>query len=1132
LPSANIFLDLLLKMKEDRAPAPEKIYPYLLLVLQKALSSGQPNQSSIFLKTQLRLYMKRKIYLSLIACFSFVLVWGQNRQVTGRVISDSSNAIAGVNVTVKGTATTVATNDQGQFTISIPDKSNVVLTFSSVGYATQDVAVGSRSVINITLSSVSSSLNDVVVIGYQTVRRKDLLASVSSVSAKELKDIPINSAAEALNGRLAGVTATTSEGSPDATIRIRVRGGMSITGDNNPLFIVDGVQVENALNTLSPQDILSIDVLKDAAATAIYGARGGNGVIVITTKSGRSGRTIVSYNGFVGVKSLARELDVLSPYDFVIYQSERSRGSGTDSTNFTKNFGTTWDTLNVYKNIAPIDWQKEVFGNTGITTTHNVNVTGGNKKITYNFGYTFNDDKAIVLNSNYLRHLLNLKGDYKVTKNLKVGLSGRLLHQDVEGAGVSSDQGSQFNRLRNAVKYRPFLSPNQGIDDQDPLSDPNVGNGLNLYNPITLADAEFRNKTTDAYNVTAFANYNILKNLVFRSTFGYDHNQFYDRQFYDSITPLAIINGARKPFVTLDTVNRNTITNSNTLTWSLKDLGGKSDLDVLIGEETYELRTETHSTQFRNYPLNTASGDAIKNTTLGTVVTGYPKTFKSRYTSLSFFGRVNYSLLDRYLFSFNLRADGASKFAPGKQWGYFPAASFAWRVSKESFLKDVDFINDLKFRVGFGTVGNNRINDYLFLTQFSSDGKYYYGINGQSVIAYYPTALVNPDLQWESTVNRNIGVDFNFYKNRFQLSFDYYDNSSKDLLLNVPIASTYGYTTQFQNIGKTNNRGVEFQLNAAIIQKKTFTWSANFNISHNENKVEQLGVNQTQFFPPTVWGVSGQPSDYLVKVGQPVGVIWGLVTDGFYKVSDFDYNPATLTYTLKAGVVSDAAIIGTVQPGAIKFKDLNNDGVVDLNNDRQIIGNTQPKLTGGLNQQFTYKNFDASIFVNFSYGGDIYNANKIEMTNGYSTNSNMLAVMEGRWKVVTATGQTAQWVNGSGTVFGIDPAALASLNQNATIWQPIKGAGAFYPHSWAIEDGSFIRLNNLTVGYTFPVRSIAGIHMSKLRLYVTANNLAIITNYSGYDPEVSVRNNPLTPGLDYSAYPKSRTFIFGVNASF
>jgi hypothetical protein len=335
-----------------------------------------------------------------------------------------------------------------------------------------------------------------------------------------------------------------------------------------------------------------------------------------------------------------------------------------------------------------------------------------------------------------------------------------------------------------------------------------------------------------------------------------------------------------------------------------------------------------------------------------------------------------------------------------------------------------------------------------------------------------------------------------------------------------------------QNIGKTSNKGVEIQINATVVRKKDFNWTANFNMSFNKNKVEALGLNQQLFYPAASWGVSGQPTDYIVRIGDPVGAMWGLVNDGFYKVSDFDYNAATSVYTLKAGVVSNGGIIGTVQPGSVKFKDLNGDGVIDMDKDRQVIGNPTPKFTGGLNQQFSYKNFDMSVFLNFSYGNDIYNANKVEFTNGYTGNSNLLDIMANRWKVVTATGQTAQWVNSTNQVVGIAPDQLAALNANATIWQPIKSSGAFYPSSWAIEDGSFLRVNNITIGYTVPSKNISKLMISKLRFYFTANNLAVFTSYTGYDPEVSVRNSPLTPGLDYSAYPKSRSFIFGVNASF
>ncbi|HMK04200.1 MAG TPA: SusC/RagA family TonB-linked outer membrane protein, partial [Ferruginibacter sp.] len=885
------------------------------------------------------------------------------------------------------------------------------------------------------------------------------------------------------------------------------------------------------------QDIQSIDVLKDAAATAIYGARGANGVIVITTKSGRRGRLMVNYNGYVGIKYLPKTLNVLSPYDFVAYQSERSRGNSTDSLSFVNNYGTTWDTLNVYRNADPVNWQEEVFGNTGITTTHNLTAAGGTQKLTYNFGYTYNNDKAIVINSSYKRHLLNLKADYIITSRLKAGISTRYSVQNVYGAGVSSEQGSSYNRLRNAVKYRPFLSAGQEIDDQDPFADPNVGNGLNLVNPILLANAEYRKKSTEAFNFTANASYNILKNLVFTTTFGYDVNTITDRQFSDSITPYSIISGGKLPIAGLDTAGKKTITNSNVLIYTINDFKGKHDLSVLVGEETYDFKTESRSSLFRNYPLFTTPGDAFKNTNLGTSFTGYPRLGKTRYTNLSFFGRINYSYMDKYLFSANLRQDGASKFAPGKKWGTFPALSFAWRVKNENFMKNVNFINDLKFRVGYGSIGNNRINDYLFLTTFSNDGRYYYGINNQSVNGYYPTSLTNSNLKWESTVNRNFGLDISLFRNRMDLSIDVYSNTSKDLLLNVPIASTYGYSTQLQNVGKTSNKGVELQLNTTIIRKANMSWTANFNISTNKNKVVALGVNQPYFFPAASWGVNGQPTDYIVRIGDPVGSMWGFVTDGFYKVDDFNYAPGAAgygIYTLKAGVPGYSAILGNVQPGAVKFKDLNGDGVVDLNNDRQIIGNPTPKFTGGLNQQFTYRRWDASLFVNFSYGNDIYNANKIEFSNGFTANSNILDLMKNRWKVVTATGQTAQFLTSTNQIIGIAPDQLAALNANATIWQPARGTGAaaFIPHSWAIEDGSFLRINNLTIGYSLPVSKLTRIHMSRLRFYITANNLAVITNYSGYDPEVSVRNSGLTPGLDYSAYPKSRSFIFGINAAF
>ncbi len=1075
---------------------------------------------------------KLSIFLTILFFIPVTLL--AQKTVKGRILDDTGKPLSGVTVVVKGSKKGTQTDKDGNYTIVVPSTGNPVLTISHIGFGSKDIAAD-ESASSVSMVHEATTGEDVVVIGYQTIKRKDLTAAVSSVSAKDLKDIPINSAAEALNGRLAGVTATTAEGSPDAQVRIRVRGGMSISQDNSPLFIVDGVQVENALNTISPQDIQSIDVLKDAAATAIYGARALNGVIIITTKSGKPGKMKVTYNANVGIKFLAKKLKVLSPYDYVVYQSERSRGSSADSLTFAKNFGTTWDTLANYLTVRPVDWQEETFGNTGVSTTHNLSLSGGTKAWTYLFGYTFNYDRAVVVGSAYKRHLLNFKNDFNISKKLKAGLSFRVGHQDVYGAGVSDTKGSSYNRLRNAVKYRPFLSSGEDIEALDPLADPNVGNGLNLVNPLTLAASEYRSKVTSTFNITASVSYKLLKNLTLKTTFSFDNNYLKDQQFSDTLTPYSIISGSRKPIAQMDSTRKKTTTNSNTILYSVKGWKKNHDLDVLIGEETYDYRTDFKSLLVKLYPSFTDHDVAFHKPSLGTPFAGYSpeKHTVTRYTNASFFGRINYSFKDRYLLSLNARYDGASKFAPGKKFGFFPGGSFAWRVKKEAFMENVDFINDLKFRVGIGTVGNNRIDDYGYLTSFNYN-TFYYGINNVSVPGFTSAVLANPLLKWESTVNKNYGVDLTFLNRRIDLSVDYYNNTSKDLLLFVPIAPTYGYPNQLQNIGKTNNTGIDVQLNAQILNKpkRNFTWNASFNIAFNKNKILALGIGQNYFYPNASWGVSGQPTDYIENIGSPVGSMWGLVNDGFYNVSDFDYNTTTSVYTLKAGVVSDALIIGTVQPGSIKFKDLNGDGVIDLNKDRQIIGNPTPKFTGGLNQQITYKHWDASAFVNFSYGNDIYNANKIELTNGYSNNSNMLDIMAGRWKVVTATGQTAQWVNGSGQAVGIAPDQLAALNAGATIWQPLKSAGAFYPSSWAIEDGSFLRINNVTIGYSLPANKIAKLGLSKLRFYVTGNNLHVFTKYSGYDPEVSVSSSPLTPGLDYSAYPKTRSFIFGLNAAF
>jgi TonB-dependent starch-binding outer membrane protein SusC len=1049
-------------------------------------------------------------------------VFAQSQTIKGIITDSLGQPLKGVSIFAKGSKKGAQSDAAGKFSLTVKTTGSVDLIISNVGYKSSIISTNGSSNIEVILVQDVVVQDEVVInVGYGTLKKREVSSAISSLSSKDIKDVPFNNAAEALTGRLAGVQVTTSEGAPDADVKIRVRGGGSITQSNDPLYIVDGVQVDNGLATISPQDIQSIDVLKDAAATAIYGARGANGVVIVTTKNGKTGKLSVSFNTAVGIKQLSNELEVLDPYEFVMYQYEASRSNPADSSTFAKTYGTYFDTLANYKNARKVDWQKEVMGNRGIVANNNISLNGGNKLVTFTAGYTNNYEKAIVQNSNYKRHLFNAKLDFKPTTKLKLGISGRYINQNVVGAGVSDDKGASYNRLRNSIKYRPYVAANADIYDDTEGDVLGVGNGLSLINPIKLNNNEYRKKTTNSFNIAAYASYNITKRLTFKTTFGYEESHFIDRQFSDSLTSISVLQGGRKPVVQLDSTNRKQFTNSNVLTYKINNYKKKHDFDFLLGQEILIFKQDIARNLFKDFPSLIGHADAFSNTTKGTSFVGYPIYKKQAYTQTSFFARINYSLSKKYLFSFNVRADGSSKFPPGLNWGYFPSASLAWRISKEKFMDKAKAISDLKLRLSVGTVGNNRIDDYLYISTFANN-PYLYGISGQPVFGYTPPALPNPLLKWETTVSKNIGLDVSFLNDRFGLTLDVYENNTKDLLLNVPIASTYGYITQLQNIGSSSNKGYEIQLNAAIIKKKDFNWNVTFNYASNKNNITALGTNQAYIQAYSGWGVAGQYFDFVGKVGQPVGAMYGLETDGFYKVDEFDYNATSKTYTLKTGVVNDQKIIGTPQPGMIKFKDQNGDGSIDVDNDTKVIGNATPKFTGGINQQFTYKNWDMSIFLNFVYGNNILNANRIEFSNGYTNNSNLLAELKDRWRTTNDQG-----------VVVTDPAELTALNANAKIWRPITASGAFQLHSWAIEDGSFLRINNISIGYNFPAKMLKKISIKKLRLYATGNNLAVFTNYSGYDPEVNVKkNNPLTPGVDYSAYPRSRLYMFGLNATF
>jgi TonB-linked SusC/RagA family outer membrane protein len=1079
--------------------------------------------------------MKRflQVFFVLLHFASISFSQEQSRTISGKVMSQAEDELLpGVSVAVKGQATAVSTDVNGAFKLTVKSSGEITLVFRYLGYKAREVKITNEKELIVRLQPEAYMLNEVVTIGYKTLQRKDITGAVASVNARQLKDIPVNSAAEALAGRLAGVQITANEGMPGADVRVLVRGGGSITQSNAPLYVIDGVQVEDGLSNISPTDIESVEVLKDASETAIYGARGANGVVVITTKGGKEAKTRVSYDGFLGLARLQNKLEVMSPYGFVLRQYERSRGLTNTESAFEQMYG-TFDNLDSYKNIAPIDWQEKTFGRDAVSQTHSVAINGGNKATTFNISYTNNAQQGIMLNSKFNRHLFNLKLDHRANDKLRVGFGTRYNNQQINGSGVSSSEATAtYSLLRHTIKYRPLNITGISDDelDEEYFNDTNTGNGLGVLNPIQLSNAQYRSRPSDNLNINGYLNYTLLKGLSFRSTAGVNFNNNTINAFDDYFTSNARNNGSSLPIVNINNRKRFSINNSNVFTYNFKK--GVHNFSALLGQEIYTSKDEIRLDQLRLFPKGITPEKALGQLGLGQSTPLFPNNIINESHLLSYFSGLNYSFNDKYLAKFTFRTDASTKFSSGNNWGYFPSGSLGWRISKEDFMKDVAFISDLKLRASYGASGNNRIYDFLYLTTFLTNAKY--ALNETVSPGYSSPVLANKNLIWETTVSQNIGLDIALWDNRLQLNIDAYKNKVKDLLLDVRIPSTSGYISQLQNAGQTSNKGLEFQLNAIPFQRKNFSWTTNFNIAFNRNKIDKLSTASSYLPSPAVAFVSGQPADYIVQVGKPVGTMYGYVSDGFYSVNDFNYDPSTQIYTLKSGVADVSGVLGTAQPGWMKLKDLDGNNIIN-ESDKSIIGDATPKFTGGFNQQFTYKNFDLSMFVNFVVGNDIYNANKIEFTNSYTPNTNMLSIMKDRWKTVDASGNVVQKVTvvgGSPQVTGIPPDQLAALNKDANIWQPITGSGAFYPTSWAIEDGSFLRLNNITLGYTFPVKLISKAKINKLRVYATANNVAVITGYSGFDPEVNVRSSdPVTPGVDFSAYPRSRTYIFGINLS-
>ncbi|GIQ57137.1 SusC/RagA family TonB-linked outer membrane protein [Flavobacterium collinsii] len=1049
--------------------------------------------------------MKRTLFLFLLLTTCKVM-YGQDIITVKGVVTDAQNMpLPGATVSEKGTKNATVTAMDGDYQIKV--KPNAVLVFSFIGTKSKEEAVKSRTLINTKLLDDANNLDEVVVVGYGTKTRKNLTGAISSVKGTEIAKIPVQDVAQAMQGRIAGLQITMPDGTPGAQPTLRIRGGTSITQSNEPLYVVDGVAQTGGLAFLDPMDIESIDVLKDASSTSIYGAQGANGVILVTTKKSPGGKLKLSYDTYAGIKTIAKTLPVLNPYQYtqLVYES------ATDDTRMQKylsTFGTYEEMEGLYKNRPGINWQDEVFGNTVVNQYHKIGISGGENDTKYNAFYSVNNDQGIMLGSESVKNIAKLQVTQAISKRFTVNAIVNYSNQKITGLSTGDGGNARLSMLQTLLQYRPTIGKNGTDDDLKYLLVDPLDNQASpaLQSPLITIESQKREAVNRSLNMNLQLSYYLTPKLVYSGLISYTDNSNKSKYFNGADGIQAIRSGGANGGITHNLSTR--LNYNNVLTYN-NTFSKKHKLSVTAGQEYIYNYSEGITAAASAFPDVNLGWDKLQ---LGTIA-AIPTSFAEDDKLLSFFGKTDYSFKSRYLLSASIRADGSSKFGTENQWGVFPSVSAAWRVIEEDFMKNIPAFSDLKFRLSYGEAGNNRIANYAALGIFNSGS---YPLNNQVNITAFQSNLPNPYLKWESTKSTNIGLDLGFFKQRISLTTELYENRSKDLLYNTRVPASSGFKKQFQNIGATSNRGIEFTLNTINVKNNNFSWNTTFNIAFNKTKVLSLSEGETSLITNSYT----DKNDYILKVGQPVGVMYGYINDGLYQVNDFDYNATAGTYALKTGVVSDNL---AVQPGFIKFKDISGpngtpDGVInDL--DRTAIGDANPKYTGGLNNTFSYKGIDLSVFLDFTVGNDIYNANVLNNSRLNLDNLNTLAIYADRWTTINAAGQRVT-----------DPNELAALNVGKTN-PAFNGNTTGRLYSSIIEDGSFLRINNVSLGYTLPKAWLKKSHISNLRIYFTAYNLYVFTKYSGYDPEVSVLNNAITRGVDFSAYPRSKSFITGLNIS-
>ena len=1066
--------------------------------------------------------MKNPVKKLALALLGLVSAWTLSAQTTikGVVTDESGEPLIGAGVVVEGTTIGTVTGIDGDYELTVPADA-VNLVFSFIGLSEQTIPIAGQTVINVVLKVDSTFLDEVVVVGYQTVKRRDLLGAVASVGSDKLTEQPVTSVSQALSGKMAGVSVVTTEGDPDADVKIRVRGGSSITQDNSPLYIVDGFPVES-INDIPSSEIQSIDVLKDAFSTAIYGSRGANGVVIVTTKSAEKGQRVsVKFNTYYGLKKMANAgaIVAMDPENFVKFQYELGVIRDNLSSYYEPYFGNFTD-IDLYKGLKGNNWVDAVFGNVGNTFSADFSVSGSGDNVNWTLGYAHMGDEAIMSGSTYSRDNLNFKANFKTSETTSIDANVRYSRVNVRGSGANgiNDTGttSGNGRLKHAVSYAPIplATTLEGVDEEQDYGD-------NAPPLLSVADNDSRRIRT-TWNANAAFNWKIVDNLNLKIEGGLEKYNQTDDRFYGMTTYYVANNSTDKTGVSNQHKEafRTKYRNTNTLNYSFANvLGEDHNLTLLLGEEMTIAKSNLLTIMVDG--LN-ASYDAPMAWNF--LSSGTPASVNNYYDPddklLSFFGRVNYDYKHRYSIGATLRADGSSKFARGHRWGYFPSAAASWTISNEPWMDNAhSWLDQLKLRYSFGTAGNNNIPSGQLLKQYSATVTAWLSQSSNYWMA--GKIMNNPDLTWETTITHNVGLDFGLFQGRVSGSIEVYQNTTKDLLINFPITGS-GYDSQYRNLGSTRNRGAEITLNMPIISKKDVSLNIGGNIAYNQNRVTDLG-GLNSITAQSYWASTEIGDDYIVEVGQPLGNMYGYVSDGMYSVDDFTWTGSK--WVLNQGVVDNSAVIGAnyMIPGAMKLKDLTGDGKVTVA-DRKVIGNASPDFSGGFNFSGFFYGFDFSANFNYMIGNQVYNANKVEFTSSRKfSNRNLLNLMtvDQRWTNIDwATGEQIS-----------DPATLKSINSGKTMWSPAIGTAVF--SDWAVEDASFLRLQSVTLGYTLPEDLTQKAHIRRARVYVTGTNLFCLTKYSGYDPEVDTRRaTPLTPGVDYSAYPKSIGFVAGLNLTF